>query len=64
MTDQQKENLGLAGFTLMALSLAVGWYVLWVRPHDEFLGQVMACTQDASQAEYARCAEVVQVSSR
>ena len=64
MTEQQQERLGLAGATLTVLSLTVGWYVLWIRPHDEFIGQVMACTQDASRAEYARCVEVVQVSSR
>jgi len=47
---------------IVGMLIVVLWYVYWVRPHDEFLANVMICMDgDLSEVAYERCAEIVRL---
>lgn len=59
MTETQKEVLGALVTGALLIGAAAGWWMFYIHPRDQFLGQVMTCMADGSQAEYDRCAELV-----
>ena len=44
----------LVAFALL-ITGAVAWWSFYVRPHDQFMGEIMACMEDNSKAEFKRC---------
>lgn len=59
LTEKQKEAAGAAVALTLLLVGAIAWWVFYIHPRDEFLGEVMACMEDSSKAEYQRCVEFV-----
>ena len=59
LTQDQKEAVGAAIAVAMLVVAALGWYGFYVQPHDEFRGEVLACMENRSEAEYHRCVEFV-----
>lgn len=62
LTETQKEALGAAVAAVLFVGAAGAWWAFYVQPRDQFLGEVMACMDDGTQAEYDRCAKLVSVS--
>ena len=56
--DMLKESVTL--FVVFAV-LAVGWYVFWVQPREDFLNAVMDCMEDSTEEAYNKCVNVVRV---
>jgi len=56
--DMLKESVTL--FVVFA-ALAVGWYVFWVQPREDFLNAVMDCMEDGTEEAYNECVDIVRV---
>ena len=52
-------NIDTAGMIVAVIAGMLAWYVVLVRPHDEFVGAVAGCMTEDSRAEWDRCAVVV-----
>lgn len=58
----REDKLEIIIFLTVVICAAVGWYCLWVVPHNEFLHAVMDCMADIgdrTEEGYNICAERV-----
>jgi hypothetical protein len=62
--EQSREIAGMLTLVVLTLVCVAAWFTFYVQPHDEFLGEVMACMgNDASEAAYDLCAEKIRIAS-
>ena len=49
-----KELSSLVAFAILLVG-AAAWWAFYVHPHDQFMGEILACMEYNSRAEFSRC---------
>ena len=57
--EARRERIARNALVVLAIVACLGWWYGYVRPRDEYIREVIACTRDGSRAEYARCSDLV-----